>query len=56
MQWLHEQLKGEEFEILAVSIDAPFGNGVIFNQVAGPMAWDASQNVALIRRLLGAEG
>jgi cytochrome c biogenesis protein CcmG/thiol:disulfide interchange protein DsbE len=107
MQRLYEEMEGEEFEILAVSIDAPIGqndlqfgmsggdlwayadslsltfpilhdrsgkigqtfritgvpesfvidrNGVIFKKVAGPTAWDAPQNVELIRRLLGAEG
>jgi len=103
MQRLYEQMEGTEFEILAVSIDAPIGqldlfgepggdlwafadsfsltfpilhdpsgriaenfritgvpesfvidrNGVIFKKVAGPMAWDAPQNVELIERLLG---
>jgi len=107
MQRLYEQMKGEDFEILAVSVDAPMGqadllfgmsggdlwayadslsltfpilhdpfgqvarafritgvpesfvidrNGVIFKKVAGPTAWDAAQNVELIRRLAGAEG
>jgi peroxiredoxin len=105
MQRLYEALEGEDFEILAVSIDAKAGevdemnrpggdlrafaeslgltfpiahnprgdiqrtfqttgvpesfligkDGVIYKKVAGETAWDAPQNEALIRRLLGSE-
>ena len=103
LQRLYEAVGDPEFEILAISIDAPFGqsdafgraggdlssyaeslgltfsilhdssgkvqrtfqttgvpesfvidrDGVIFKKVAGATAWDADQNVQLIRRLLG---
>jgi len=103
MQRLYEAIDDEGFEILAVSIDAPFGEtdtsgrrggdleryaeavgitfpllhdpsgeiqevyqttgvpesfvidrkGVIYKKVAGATAWDAPQNIDLIRRLLG---
>lgn len=103
MQRLYSAVGDERFEILAISIDAPFGesdafgraggnlgayadslgltftvlhdpsgriqetfqttgvpesfvvdkDGVIFKKVAGATAWDAPQNIELIRRLLG---
>lgn len=102
MQRMYEELAGEDFEILAVSVDAPIGepdafgrlggdlaafaeelgltfpilhdpsgdiqrqyqttgvpesfvvgkDGVIMKKVAGPTEWDATENVALVRRLL----
>jgi cytochrome c biogenesis protein CcmG/thiol:disulfide interchange protein DsbE len=105
LQRLYEALEGEDFEILAVSVDARQGeedafgrpggdlrkftddleltfpilhdpqgsintlyqttgvpesfvigkDGIIYKKVAGPTAWDASQNEELIRRLLDAE-
>jgi cytochrome c biogenesis protein CcmG/thiol:disulfide interchange protein DsbE len=103
MQRLYQEIGDDGFEILAISVDAPFGesdafgrvggdlatyadslglsftilhdpsgriqqtfqttgvpesflidrDGVIYKKVAGAMAWDATQNVELIRRLLG---
>ncbi len=103
MQRLYEAVGSDDFEILAVSIDAPFGqrdafgrpggdlwsyadsmglsfpilhdpsgniqktfqttgvpesfvvgrDGMIIRKIAGATAWDAPQNVQLIRRLLG---
>jgi len=103
MQRLYREIADEDFEIVAISVDAPFGeadsfgrvggdleayadslglsftilndpsgkvqqtfqttgipesfvidrDGVIYKKVAGAMAWDAPQNVQLIRRLLG---
>lgn len=105
MQRLYETMEGEDFEILAVSVDARIGetdqagrpggdlgafaesldltfqilhnpagdiqrtyqttgvpesfvigkDGVIYKKVAGETEWDAPENVALIRRLLGSE-
>ncbi len=102
MQRLYEELEGEDFEILAISVDAPFGevdfggrpggdlqafadklgltfpilhnpsgniqqlyqttgvpesfmvgkDGLIYKKVAGPTAWDATENVELVRRLI----
>ena len=103
MQRLYQEIGDDGFEILAISVDAPFGeadafgreggdlrtysdslgisftilhdptgrvqqrfqttgvpesfvidrDGVIYKKVAGPTAWDAPQNVQLVRRLLG---
>lgn len=105
MQRLYDALEGEDFEILAVSVDARIGetdqggrpggdlaafaesldltfpilhnpegdiqrtyqttgvpesfligkDGIIRKKVAGETAWDAPENEALIRRLLGSE-
>ncbi len=102
MQRLYESLEGEDFEILAVSVDAPLGqadvggrpggdlaafaeelgltfpilhnpsgdiqllyqttgvpesfligkDGLIYKKVAGPTAWDSTENEELVRRLL----
>jgi len=103
MQRLYQEIGDDGFEILAISVDALFGeadafgreggdlrtyadslgisftilhdptgrvqqrfqttgvpesfvidrDGVIYKKVAGPTAWDAPQNVQLVRRLLG---
>ncbi len=103
MQRLYQVIGDDGFEILAISVDAPFGEtdafgrvggdlqtyadslgltftilhdptgrvqqsfqttgvpesfvvdrrGVIYKEVAGATAWDAPQNIELIRRLLG---
>ena len=103
MQRLYQVIDDDGFEILAISVDAPFGEtdafgrvggnlqtyadslgltftilhdpsgrvqqsfqttgvpesfvvdrrGVIYKEVAGATAWDAPQNIELIRRLLG---